>query len=114
EKPTVVNEDFISNNDRNSLTYKCNNVYKLEGPEQVMHHSDGKWSRKPTCIAGCKLDPWFYDWLDLTQDMFIKEGSQTLNCKQKDDQGHHLVANVGCHNGYSATTGCKYNATVRI
>uniref|UniRef100_A0A4W5QQI3 Sushi domain-containing protein n=1 Tax=Hucho hucho TaxID=62062 RepID=A0A4W5QQI3_9TELE len=166
EMPTVDNGDFISDPDRNrmALTFKCNNYYKLVGPEQVMCHSDQTWSEIPICKApctidkrtfdrldltkdmfvkegvsqtflcretdyykrpfvadvrcqngqviidrctlGCKLQPRYHHWLDITQDMFLKEGHQTWNCKQKDYWGRHLVASVDCQNGYLTYNGC--------
>ncbi|XP_064848299.1 complement factor H-related protein 5-like isoform X2 [Oncorhynchus masou masou] len=64
------------------------------------------------CALGCKLDKQNYHWLDLTQDMFVKEGRQTWNCKQMDYTGRRPVANVQCHDGYLSVGGCKSNATV--
>lgn len=61
---------------------------------------------------GCKLDARRYYWLDLTQDMFLKDERQTLNCKQNDYWGRPLVANVQCQNGYLTSNSCKSNATV--
>ncbi|XP_035620524.1 complement factor H-related protein 1-like isoform X2 [Oncorhynchus keta] len=59
------------------------------------------------CALGCKLDTWNYHWLDLTQDMFVKEGRQTWNCKQTDYRGRRLVANVECHEGYLTVRNCS-------
>ncbi|XP_042171769.1 complement factor H-related protein 2-like isoform X3 [Oncorhynchus tshawytscha] len=64
------------------------------------------------CALGCILDTWNHHWLDLTQDMFVKEGRQTWNCNQKDYTGRHLVADVKCQSGYLTVGGCKSNATV--
>uniref|UniRef100_A0A6Q2XW17 Sushi domain-containing protein n=1 Tax=Esox lucius TaxID=8010 RepID=A0A6Q2XW17_ESOLU len=49
EKPVVDNGDYISDNNRMALTYKCKMHYELEGPEQVMCHSNGVWSETPVC-----------------------------------------------------------------
>lgn len=62
--------------------------------------------------VGCKLDTWNHHWLDLTQDMFVKEGRQTWNCKQTDYTGRRLVADVECQGGYLTVRSCKSNATV--
>eukprot|EP00063_Salmo_salar_P069637 XP_014044472.1 PREDICTED: zinc finger protein AEBP2-like isoform X1 [Salmo salar] len=59
-----------------------------------------------SCTLGCKLDARRYYWLDLTQDMFLKDERQTLNCKQKDYWGRPLVANVQCQNGYLTSNSC--------
>lgn len=62
--------------------------------------------------VGCKLEKRVKYWLDLTQDMFVKEGRQTWNCKQTDYTGRRLVADVECQGGYLTASGCKSNATV--
>ncbi|XP_020318567.2 coagulation factor XIII B chain isoform X1 [Oncorhynchus kisutch] len=114
EKPTVDNGDFISDSDRNrmALTFTCINYYKLVGPEQVMCHNDQRWSELPICKAPCTIDKMTFDMLDLTKDMFVKEGeSQTLLCKVTDSWQRPFVADVQCQNGQVAigrcALGCK-------
>ncbi|XP_071233201.1 complement factor H-related protein 1-like isoform X3 [Salvelinus alpinus] len=58
------------------------------------------------CTLGCKLDTWNHHWLDLTEDMFVKEGRQTWACKKKDYRGRRLVANVECQRGYVTASSC--------
>ncbi|XP_029582189.1 complement factor H isoform X2 [Salmo trutta] len=58
------------------------------------------------CTLGCKLDARSYYWLDLIQDLFLKDGRQTLNCKQKDYWGRPLVADVQCQNGHLTSSSC--------
>uniref|UniRef100_A0A8C7KJ82 Sushi domain-containing protein n=1 Tax=Oncorhynchus kisutch TaxID=8019 RepID=A0A8C7KJ82_ONCKI len=109
EKPTVDNGDFISDSDRNrmALTFTCINYYKLVGPEQVMCHNDQRWSELPICKAPCTIDKITYDLLDLTKDMFVKEGeSQTLLCKITDAWQRPFVADVQCQNGQVAIGRC--------
>ncbi|XP_036822122.1 coagulation factor XIII B chain-like [Oncorhynchus mykiss] len=114
EKPTVDNGDFISDSDRNrmALTFTCINYYKLVGPEQVMCHNDQTWSELPICKAPCTIDKMTFDMLDLTKDMFVKEGeSQTFLCKVTDSWKQPFVADVRCQNGRGeigrCTLGCK-------
>ncbi|KAM9428205.1 complement factor H-like isoform 3-T3 [Salvelinus alpinus] len=57
------------------------------------------------CTSGCKLDTWNHYWLDLTEDMFVKEGRQTWACKQKDYRGR-VVANVECQGGHATASSC--------
>ncbi|XP_034145728.1 complement factor H [Esox lucius] len=68
EKPVVDNGDYISDNNRMALTYKCKMHYELEGPEQVMCHSNGVWSETPVCkaqgVTSCrkpKLDEGYFN-----------------------------------------------------
>nr|XP_029480067.1 complement factor H-like isoform X2 [Oncorhynchus nerka] len=58
------------------------------------------------CTLGCKLQKRVKHWLDLTQDMFVKEGLQTWNCKQTDYKGRRLVAIVECQRGSVDVGGC--------
>ncbi|XP_029582191.1 coagulation factor XIII B chain isoform X4 [Salmo trutta] len=60
----------------------------------------------PFLPVGCKLDARSYYWLDLIQDLFLKDGRQTLNCKQKDYWGRPLVADVQCQNGHLTSSSC--------
>ncbi|XP_071000267.1 complement factor H-related protein 1-like isoform X2 [Oncorhynchus clarkii lewisi] len=120
EKPTVDNGDFISDSDRNrmALTFTCINYYKLVGPELVMCHNDQTWSELPICKAPCTIDKRTFDMLDLTKDMFVKEGeSQTFLCKVTDSWKRPFVADVRCQNGRGAigrcTLGCKLEKRVK-
>ncbi|KAJ8011228.1 hypothetical protein DPEC_G00055980 [Dallia pectoralis] len=111
EKPVVENGDFIYDSNRMALTYKCNLYYKLVGPEQVMCHSNGVWSKTPVCKKPCTVSPTENDLLYIDSDVFLKEGeSQMFYCKQQEGHRDWHQARLYCQDGklnrYQCTLDC--------
>uniref|UniRef100_A0A6Q2X9T1 Sushi domain-containing protein n=1 Tax=Esox lucius TaxID=8010 RepID=A0A6Q2X9T1_ESOLU len=100
EKPVVDNGDYISDDTRMALTYKCNLYYKLEGPEKVMCHSNGVWSETPVCKEPCTVSPTSFDLLDATTNQYVMDGgSSVFLCKQKGYYGTRYFSHFHCQNG---------------
>ncbi|XP_044223431.1 complement factor H-like [Thunnus albacares] len=57
DHPSVPHGDVVVT-ERMYLKYQCQNYYKYEGPETVVCHNDGTWSKLPVCKESfCVIDP---------------------------------------------------------
>uniref|UniRef100_A0AAY5KS19 Sushi domain-containing protein n=1 Tax=Esox lucius TaxID=8010 RepID=A0AAY5KS19_ESOLU len=112
EKPVVDNGDYVSDDNRKFLTYECNLYYKLEGPEKVMCHSNGVWSKTPVCKEPCTVSPTTFDLLDATTNPFVMDGgSSVFLCKQKDRYGRKYFSHFHCQNGKDRRSFCRPRKT---
>lgn len=101
--PPAIQNGVIVQRSPFSLTYQCNQFYKLVGVETVVCYSDGSWSPLPVCQdAFCVLDPALYSELKLSATQFIKEGaSLDVPC-----QDRYLTAVVECTNNALQVSKC--------
>ncbi|KAM9719545.1 E-selectin-like isoform 4-T4 [Menidia menidia] len=102
----VVKDGVDIRVDNCSLKYECAKYYRLEGPEQVMCHSDGTWSQIPTCRANyCSVNTTNYDDLKTTGVAFIANG-ETKRLECVDRFWSQSFALVACEDGTPEISKC--------
>ncbi|KAM4605543.1 complement factor H-like isoform 4-T4 [Polymixia lowei] len=100
ELPTLANGVVTYN--RRSLTYQCNNYYKLVGSAQVVCFSDGSWSNLPTCeeafcIVNTAENPKLQQ---LSEVKYLMEGTgDDFNCLVTDYLNRPYLSRAHCENG---------------
>uniref|UniRef100_A0A667YNU7 Sushi domain-containing protein n=1 Tax=Myripristis murdjan TaxID=586833 RepID=A0A667YNU7_9TELE len=112
KSPILTNGDVVNTTHR-SLTYQCNDYYKLVGEAEVVCYSDGSWSKLPTCkVTHCAVDTANYPQLvQLPQTTYLLEGQRKeFDCLEKTFYGTHYSASVWCYNGEKYVKKCKYDS----
>uniref|UniRef100_A0A3B3VF90 Complement factor H-related protein 1-like n=1 Tax=Poecilia latipinna TaxID=48699 RepID=A0A3B3VF90_9TELE len=100
--------------DQRYVKYKCQNFYKLVGPETVVCHRGGRWSEVPKCKEDfCLLNTAEYPDLINTGNTFIRNGeTEYPKCVDRWTFNHYAV--VRCIGGRLSVSTCKYQCKQQL
>ncbi|RVE61569.1 hypothetical protein OJAV_G00171920 [Oryzias javanicus] len=102
----VVKNGVVDQSENLALRVRCQEFYKLDGPEKVVCYSNNKWSEVPVCKANfCSVDTAAYKDLEPDGVKYIINGyEKELKCKDIFLYENHRVAR--CKNGKATVSKC--------